>query len=192
MLKIKPIFIFLAIIVFIVGGFWLLGKGNTNPNTEGVTLDGGEGTPVSNTPNPDAVIAEKEKIDPADPNVKVNDELETVTFCGKSYKSKQIMVKNVDVVKRLAELASPEKTEMQKNLCFVADESQKDGTLIVEIKNMVHSPGDNMEPFKVIEGFYKLEFGPVNYGPFVFSIDIKQNLIGKAGFTGEEVGPLIK
>ena len=192
MLKIKPILIFLAIILLIAGGFWFLGKGNTNPNTESATPDDVMVTPTSNTLNPDTVIAEKEKIDPSDSNVKVNEELETVTFCGKTYKSKQILVKNVDVMKRLAELAAPQKTDMQKHLCSVPSETQVDGVITVNIKNAVLGPGDQKEPMQIVEGLYVVALGPGQGGPYVFGIDVNRNVIGEAGFTGVEVGPLIK
>lgn len=46
-----------------------------------------------------------------DPNLVISDTLEDITFCGKTYQSKQVYIQRVNITQRIAELASEIKGE---------------------------------------------------------------------------------
>lgn len=107
--------ILLAVIILVAGRVGLFGKNVTNSPVNSAPPEESAGTP---TPV-DAIIAEKEQISPSDPYIKINNELQKVSFCAVDYQTKQILINGIDVMKRLADIGTKQSIDLQKRICEI-------------------------------------------------------------------------
>lgn len=137
-----------------------------------------------------------------DEHLTINNELRDVNFCGKTYKVKQVLIDGVDVVQRVAELAT-------KNLIpasFVKGPYAKEGKPLVlgegkmakEICGNINlSPGETIE-VKLMEKFNGSQRGLQTEKVYPVSIDEQlfyattpsTNLYVDDGFSGTFIGPI--
>ena len=182
-----------ATLAAIGGVIFFVGEKSDNLENQDNSQKTGEVTPPQENGyvDVDTLIKQKEQIDPSDSKIRISRELQTIDFCGKTYKSKEIFVDSVNIIVRLAEIIGDKKgTDLERLVCQTVAESEKNGELSVEIVNVVYGHGEQKEPIRVGEGEYRIIIRGINRDEFFF-VSVNDNLINfDGGFSSSKIGTL--
>lgn len=166
--------IFLGIIALIVAGVWYWYT---------VTAQPADGTVVTNTPPSDTIPIH---VPTSDEHLVIDETLRDVNFCGKTYKVKQIKIDGVDVVQRIAELATKDQSNpAKKEVCALLENYRIHGMLKNQVE--INTTGVVRTSIDGVD-FYKVSIVPdVNsqhIGDFKVNLSTGDIVIELQGFDG--------
>ena len=219
----KNIIIGILLVVIMVGGIYtyllsnrtvvfddveILPMGQFNYGTEIATT-----APPYIAPEPDVTIENNNtQTGKIDEHLTIDPMLRAVNFCGNTYKVKQVMIDGVDVVQRIADIAtkgevaedlksgpfgpslnewnvvSIKKEEMASGICDSIRNSAVDGVLGIENVRKINF----VDYAKVSQEIYVLSLVPVTYGVSFGITYVSKDIYSVSGFDGSFVGPIGK
>jgi len=140
MVKTKKLLWFIGVIVFIILGYLIYqsNRSSVTPPIPRPLCDQSATTTdcskiVDTVPLPVAVAttsANPVQSGKIDEHLTINNTLRDVNFCGNIYRVKQVIIDGVDVVQRIAELATNAQFKQGKGVCDVAYSTMSNGYLV--------------------------------------------------------------
>ena len=169
-----------VLIVLALGAFWLLFL------QSGPAADLSPGTPPPITKDEETTSPQPSgKIDE---HLTIDNTLRDVNFCGKTYKVKQVFIGGVDVVQRVAELATESLIPKDikdgiyaEEICQGVQDNNPEGIIEIEKVNFIQETevGQKENRYMVLaNGFL-----------FVINVDTNE-IYGVDGFDGSPIGPI--
>lgn len=141
-----------------------------------------------------------------DEHLTINNELRDVNFCGKTYKVKQVMIDGVDVVQRVAELATNDlMPAILDRGPLVSEEERSKGKMILKEGELAKAICGNVQSNRllgeIIETEVKEKFSGVDVGikEEIYPVSSEQafyvavpsgSIYADDGFSGTFIGPI--